>query len=85
MKERAFFTSDEYKKYKLQSCQNVCEALVYLLDTIFIRYGSKLYKQIVGIPMGTNCAPYIADLFLFCYDRDFMLFHGKIRLTLLRL
>ena len=29
-------------------------------------------KQIVGIPMGTNCAPLIADLFLFCYERDFM-------------
>ena len=23
--------------------------------------------------MGTNCAPFVADLFLFCYDRDFML------------
>ena len=22
--------------------------------------------------MGTNCAPLIADLFLFCYERDFM-------------
>ena len=25
------------------------------------------------IPMGTNCAPLVADLFLFCYERDFML------------
>ena len=24
--------------------------------------------------MGTNCAPLVADLLLFCYDRDFMLF-----------
>ena len=23
--------------------------------------------------MGTNCAPLIADLFLFCYERDFMI------------
>ena len=23
--------------------------------------------------MGTNCAPIVADLFLFCYERDFML------------
>ena len=23
--------------------------------------------------MGTNCAPRVADLFLFCYERDFML------------
>ena len=43
------------------------------MDNIFIRFGSKLYRQIVGIPMGTNCAPLVADLFLFCYERDFML------------
>ena len=30
------------------------------------------YKQFVGIPMGTNCAPLVADLFLFCYESDFM-------------
>ena len=49
------------------------DGLHYLLDNIFIRFGSKLYRQIVGIPMGTNCAPLVADLFLFCYERDFML------------
>ena len=27
----------------------------------------------MGIPMGTNCAPLVADLFLFCYERDFMM------------
>ena len=53
----------------------MCNALHYLLDNIFIRFGSKLYtiRQIVGIPMVTNCAPLVADLFLFCYERDFML------------
>ena len=30
--------------------------------------------DIVGIPMGNNCAPLVADLFLFCYERDFTLF-----------
>ena len=34
---------------------------------------TKLYRLIVGIPMGTNCAPLVADLFLFCYERDFMI------------
>ena len=43
------------------------------LRQYFIRFGSKLYRQIIGIPMGTNCAPLVADLFLFCYERDFML------------
>ena len=50
----------------------LCEALIYLLDNIYIRFGTKLYRQIVGILMGTNCAPFVADLFLFCYERDFM-------------
>ena len=59
----AFFTSEDTKRYKLWSCQNVCEALIYLLDNIYIRFGTKLYRQIVGIPMGTNCAPLVADLF----------------------
>ena len=54
------------------SCQNVYNALSFLLDNIYIRFGTKLYRQIDGIPMGTNCAPLVADLFLFCYDRDFM-------------
>ena len=42
------------------------------MGNIYIRFGTKLYRQIVGIPMGTNCAPHVADLFLFCYERDFM-------------
>ena len=69
---QAFFTSEDTKRYKLCSCQHVCEALIYLLDNIYIRFGTKLYRQIVGIPMGTNCAPLVADLFLFYYERDFM-------------
>ena len=42
------------------------------MDNIYIRFGTKLYRKIVGIPMGTNCAPLVADLFLFCHERDFM-------------
>ena len=54
----------------------MCDALHYLLDNKFIqnlRFGSKLYRQIVGIPISTHCAPLVADLFLFCYERDFIL------------
>ena len=71
--KKAFFISgDHYKGYSLWSCQNVCDALSFLLDNFYFRFGTKLYKQIVGFPMGTNCAPLVADLFLFCYERDFM-------------
>ena len=52
----------------------MCEALTFHLDNIYVKFGSKLYRQIVGIPRGTNCAPLVADLFLFCYESDFMLY-----------
>ena len=70
MTKTSFFTSSDQRRYTLWSCQNVCDALSYLLDNIYIRFGTKLYRQIVGIPMGTNCAPLVADLY--CYERDFM-------------
>ena len=47
--------------------------MTLFFDNIFIRFGTKLYGHVVGIPMGTNCAPLVADLFLFCYERDFMM------------
>ena len=56
-------STDHYRGYHLWSCQNVCDALSFLLDNINIRFGTKLYRQIFGIPMGTNCAPLVADLF----------------------
>ena len=41
------------------------------MDNIFIRFGLKLNRHILSIPIGPNCAPLVADLF--CYERDFML------------
>ena len=73
MTEMHFFTSEKPKTYHAWSCENVCDALTFLLDNIFIRFDTKLYRQVVEIPMGTNCVPLVADLFLFCYERDFMM------------
>ena len=71
--------------YNLRSCQEVGDTLVYPLDNIGIRFGTKLYRQTIGIPLGTICAPLAADLFLFCYERDFMMsLSRETRLTLLR-
>ena len=39
--KKAFFTSaDHYRRYHLWSCQNVCDALSFLLDNIYIRFGT---------------------------------------------
>ena len=39
--------------------------------------GGRVVQQTVGIPMGTNCAPLLADLFLYSYEADFIQGHLK--------
>ena len=73
MIKRPFFTSEQPKRYTLWSSQKMCDARLYLLENVFIRFGSKLCRKIVDIPMGTNCAPLVADLVLLCYEGDFVL------------
>ena len=46
--------------------------LDFLLDNLFIIVGDSLFKQTIGIPMGTNCAVFLANLYLFTYEFDFM-------------
>ena len=41
--KKAFFTSaDLYRGYHLWFCLNVCDALSFLLDNIYTRFGTKL-------------------------------------------
>ena len=42
------------------------------MENIYVQFDDMAYQQIVGIPMGTSCASLTADIFLNCYDRDFM-------------
>ena len=48
---KGFFSATEYKSYKSWTCSDVCSALSFLLDNIYVRFGEDLYKQVVGIPM----------------------------------
>ena len=44
----------------------------YLVENIYVSIGNKVYRQCVGIPMGTDCAPLLANLFLFYYEYKYM-------------
>ena len=58
--------------------------LEFLVDNIFVVFGGKIFQQIVGIPMGTNCAPLLADIFLYSYEAEFiqsLLSAGKKKLA----
>ena len=50
----------------------MCICRETLIGNIYVKFDGIVYQQIVWIPMGTKCAPLIADLLLYCYERDFM-------------
>ena len=58
--------------------------LEFLVDNIFVGFAGKVFWQTVGIPMGTNYAPLLADIFLYSYEDEFirsLLSTGKKRLA----
>ena len=57
----------------LLSCEDVEAMLPVLLDKVFIHVGRKVFQQCVGIPMGTNCAPPLAELLLHDYESGAMI------------
>ena len=73
---RTIWTNDRTStRYTYFSCRELCLAIDFLIDNIyvrFIRFGSSVFRQVIGIPMGTNSAPLLADLFLHTFEHDFM-------------
>ena len=43
-----------------------------LIDNIFVIFDRRVFQQTVGIPLGINSAPLLADLFLYSYEADFI-------------
>ena len=54
------------------TANNICKMIEFLVDNIYVRFGGQLFRQMVGIPMGTNCAPILANLFLNSYENEFL-------------
>ena len=48
------------------------EWMEYLINNVYIKVGNRVYRQTIGIPMGTDCAPQMANLFLFHYEYSYM-------------
>ena len=44
------------------TADSICKMIEFLIDNILMQLGGRLFRQVIGIPMGTNCAPLLADL-----------------------
>ena len=53
----------------MYTADNICQITDFSIDNIFMQFIRYLYHQVIGIPMRTNCAPLLADLFyLYSYE-----------------
>ena len=44
------------------------ELTEYLIDNVYIKAGNNVYRKNIGIPVGTDCAPQLANLYLFYHE-----------------
>ena len=70
-RNNSYFTSDPLNGDNKYTVNDICKMIEFLVDNIYVRIGGQLFRQMVGIPMGTNCAPLLADLFLYSYENEF--------------
>ena len=70
---KVFFTCDiNGGGDNMYTADNISKMTEFLIDNILVQFGGRLFRQVIGIPMGTNCAPLLADLFLYSYEKEFL-------------
>ena len=51
---------------------DICKMIEFLMDNTFVQFGRCLFRRVSGIPVGTKCAPLLADLFPYSYENEFL-------------
>ena len=70
----AFWANDRKStKYTYFSCRELCLAIDFLINNIYVRFGNSVFLANYWHSNGTNSAPLLADLFLHTFEYDFML------------
>ena len=64
----ARWTSNPREDTTHMDCNKMIRVMNWLIDNIFVKFGDKVFRQVIGIPMGTDCAPFLANLFLYSQE-----------------
>ena len=51
---------------------SLVECLEWLLDNSYLCVGNLIFRQIMGVPIGVDCGPYVANLCLFYYENIYI-------------
>ena len=70
--EETYFVKEHSDSKNKFSQDNIIQMLEFLVDNFFVVFAGKVFQQTFGIPIGTNSAPLLADIFLYSYEADFI-------------
>ena len=56
----------------MYTADQMCNMADFLADNIFVQFGRCIFHQVIEIPIGTSCAPFLADLFLYSHESEFL-------------
>ena len=71
-RDRSYCVLNQSDSTQKLSETDVINLLEFLIDNIFAMLGGRVFQQTVGIPIGSNCVPLLADLFIYSHEADFI-------------
>ena len=71
-RNKSYFTNDPLNGDNKYTVSDICKMIEFLVDNIYVRFGGQLFRQTVRIPIETNCALLLDDLFLYFYENELL-------------
>ena len=68
----AYFTKAISKTNRCFTKEQLINAVKCIINNAYITFHGQIYRQVIGVPMGTNCAPYLANIFLHHYEYEYL-------------
>ena len=69
---KAFWRSPKRGEFRTYTQKKVKEVLNYVMKNAYFQINNQVFQQIIGIPMGSDPAPFIANLSLYFYENKFL-------------
>ena len=68
----AYFTNSQSKTNKCFDKEQLVKVINCIVSNAYITYHGNVYRQVIGVPMGTNCAPALANIYLHQYEYKYL-------------
>ena len=68
----AYFSNKRSKKCVSLNAAEFLEMVEFIIDNSYVMYQHKVSRQVIGIPMGTNCAPDLANIYLHVFEYNYI-------------